>query len=299
MKVSRGLVIDAPWIGHILEGRKDWEMRSQPTSHRGWFGLIRKGSGQVVGLANLLDCGKSLSTSEMIETQEHHRIPEAMIRNGDVSKWVIPWKLEDVRRLEQPIPYEHKSGAVTWVLFSDEVAVRLANALEGFPHIPEINAAQATRQIANELVTSTSDRAAVEVQPYPRKPKVPSGSLTEVPGRVLGRTTVTGGNLRNDHFYIREFLDRFPADTIGGSNKSAAAPREITIDWGGPSLVMTDIDRTKGMFRKRGWVGKFFEASAASEGDAIVVTSRAPYRVHVRIERRPKSTASELRNKAS
>lgn len=285
MKVSRGLVIDDPWIGHILEGRKDWEMRSQATSHRGWFGLIRKGSGQVVGLANLVDCGESLSTSEMIETQEHHRIPEAMIRNGDVSKWVIPWKLEDVRRLEQPIPYEHKSGAVTWVLFSDEVAVRLANALEGFPHIPEINAAQATRQIANELVTSISDRQGIVVQRNTREPKIPSGSLTETPGRVLGRTKITGGNLRNDHFYIRAFLDRFPADTIGGRNKKEAAPREITIDWGSPFPVITDIDRTKGMFRKRGWVGKFFEASAAREGDIIVVTSPAPYRVHARIER--------------
>ena len=59
MTVARGLIIDAPWIDHILEGRKDWEMRSQATSVRGWIGLIRKGSGQVVGIARLVDCGKA------------------------------------------------------------------------------------------------------------------------------------------------------------------------------------------------------------------------------------------------
>lgn len=285
MKVTRGLVIDDPWIGHILEGKKDWEMRSQATSHRGWFGLIRKGGRLVVGLANLVDCGKSLSMSEMIEAQEHHRIPEAMIRNGDIPKWVIPWKLGDIRRLDQPIPYEHKNGAVTWVLFSEEVAFRLANALEVSSRIPEINEAQATRQIADDLITSISDRPTTEVQTNTQEPKVPLGPLTETPGVLLGRTKVTGGNLRNDHFYIREFLDRIPGDTIGGRNKKEAAAREITIDWGGLSLVITDIDLTKGMFRKRGWVGKFFEVSAAREGDTIAVTSHSPYRIHVRIER--------------
>ena len=61
MTVTRGLIIADPWIDHILNGRKDWEMRSQATSIRGWFGLIRKGSGSVVGLARLRDCGMALN----------------------------------------------------------------------------------------------------------------------------------------------------------------------------------------------------------------------------------------------
>ena len=35
MDITRGLIIAAPWIGYILEGRKDWKMRSQATSIRG------------------------------------------------------------------------------------------------------------------------------------------------------------------------------------------------------------------------------------------------------------------------
>jgi hypothetical protein len=70
MKISRGLIIDDPWITYILEGTKDWEMRSTSTSQRGWFGLIRKGTGQIFGIANLVDCGASLSQQEMLETIE-------------------------------------------------------------------------------------------------------------------------------------------------------------------------------------------------------------------------------------
>lgn len=45
------LVIAEPWIGLILDGSKTWEMRSRATRKRGRIALIRKGSGQVVGVA--------------------------------------------------------------------------------------------------------------------------------------------------------------------------------------------------------------------------------------------------------
>lgn len=53
MYVTKGLVIAEPWIDFILRAEKSWEMRSAGTSFRGWFGLIRKGSGTVVGIAEL------------------------------------------------------------------------------------------------------------------------------------------------------------------------------------------------------------------------------------------------------
>lgn len=75
MPITRGLIIDTPWIDHILEGRKDWEMRAQPTAIRGWIALIRKGSGKIVAVAKLVECGKALGPDEMIEALNHHRIP--------------------------------------------------------------------------------------------------------------------------------------------------------------------------------------------------------------------------------
>ncbi|MCV2890670.1 ASCH domain-containing protein [Ruegeria aquimaris] len=285
MIVKRGLIIDEPWIGHILEGRKDWEMRSQATSHRGWFGLIRKGSGLVVGLARLVDCGKALSPSEMIASQDHHRIPDSMIRSGAVSKWVVPWKLANIQPLEHPVSYEHKSGAVIWVLFSDEVSTRLAEALEATSTIACNTIATPSPTLDTSLVMKASGHPTTDASFRQQTPAAPAHPLPEAPRHLLGRSLITGGNLRNSHFYIGDFLDKFPADSIGGSSKEDAGSRDITVDWGGPSTVMTDIDRTKRMFRKRGWVRQFFLASGAREGDTVVVNASAPYHVHVHVER--------------
>lgn len=52
----KALIIDEPWISRMLDGSKTWEMRSRSTENRGRFALIRKGSGQVVGVAELAGC---------------------------------------------------------------------------------------------------------------------------------------------------------------------------------------------------------------------------------------------------
>ncbi|MEW4459324.1 hypothetical protein AB1K42_14620 [Roseibium algicola] len=162
MKVTRGLIIADPWIEHILEGQKDWEMRAQATSHRGWFGLIRKGSGQGVGLARLTECGLPLSPDEMIASHEHHRIPETMIRSGAVSRWIIPWKLADFRPLEQPVSYENKSGAVTWVLFSDEVSIPLTKLLASTVPLSRNDQTRPTRTINEGVVSLITKRSTIE-----------------------------------------------------------------------------------------------------------------------------------------
>ena len=87
MELTKGLVIDDPWIGYILDGSKNWEMRSTSTTLRGWFALIRKGSGAVFGVARLVDCGAALTVSEMLSSTAHHQISDAMIRSGAVAKW--------------------------------------------------------------------------------------------------------------------------------------------------------------------------------------------------------------------
>lgn len=286
MIVTRGLVIGSPWIEHILAGRKDWEMRSQATSHRGWFGLIRKGSGHVVGLARLVDCGKTLSQSEMIANIDHHRIPEDMILRGEVAKWNIPWKLAEIIPLERSIPYEHKSGAVIWVTFTPEVTRQLDRCIvnNGAP------AGEATSHPARTVDQYKKVSSATALEggfAATRNPAAVSKKpLSDGGGRVLGRSRLTGGNVRNDHINLSQFLDAFPQDVIGGRNKAEAAIRQVRIDWGGPQPVMTDIDRTKSIFRGRGWVRRFLSASDAHEGDVVIVTETAPYQISVRLERK-------------
>jgi hypothetical protein len=113
----KGLVIDQPWIGKILNGEKVWEMRSRATSVRGEIALIAKGTGTIVGFARLVDCLPALRREEMSSHFAKHGIPPEMVRSPGF-KWFTPWVLADVRRAERPFPYDHPSGAVIWVNLS-------------------------------------------------------------------------------------------------------------------------------------------------------------------------------------
>ena len=101
------------------------------------------------------------------------------------------------------------------------------------------------------------------------------------PERLIGEVPITEGNLLNNHFYMRAFIERFPDDLIGGSNKRTAAPKTVLIDWGGPELVCTDIDGQKKFFRARGWIGAFYKLNRAEPGDTVVIHETAPYRYRV------------------
>src|SRR5690606_9835323 len=82
---------------------------------RGEIALIRKGSGMIVGLADLVRSSGPLDKQQMLSSIEKHRIPVEMINSGQVDKWQYAWELNSVRRLEHPVPYSHPRGAVIWV----------------------------------------------------------------------------------------------------------------------------------------------------------------------------------------
>ena len=79
-----------------------------------------------MGAARLYGVGAPLSPDEMVAGLDKHAIPEEMIRNGQVAGWNVPWKLSDIVRFEQPVPYAHKSGAVTFVIFDEKVGQDIA-----------------------------------------------------------------------------------------------------------------------------------------------------------------------------
>ncbi len=88
--------------------------------------------------------------------------------------------------------------------------------------------------------------------------------------------TVTQGNLDNNHLYLTEVLDIFPEDVFGGPDVTHEASRIVRVQWG-DEVVDTDIDRTKNIFRKRGWVGEFFGANRVQAGDRILLEQVEPY----------------------
>lgn len=282
MRLSRGLVIADPWIGYILDGSKTWEMRSSATSVRGPFALIRKGTGAVSGVADLVDVRSPLSPEEMIATHARHRIPSEMIRSGEVAKWNTPWVLADVRPLQTPVPYRHPSGAVTWVTLEPEVRAEIARQL-GEPLAEQ------------RIVRSEVPARAREVEPRPAVSPVPPPTPASAPasppagagsaGSLVAQTQLTGGNIRNNHFHLRGHVHRFPDDLIGGSNRRERAPREASIDWGGGVDTRTDIDGEKQFFRGRGWIRQFFEKTGAEEGDWVLVEETGPYRYKVSLKK--------------
>lgn len=292
MSVNKGLIIAEPWIGHILSGEKTWEMRSQGTSYRGWFGLIAKGSGAVQGIARLVDVGEALTHHEMLETEALHRISGAMIRSGEAAKWTVPWKLADVFRLPEPVPYRHNPGAVIWVELDREAQEALADAMLAM-NLPALleeattprsaPAREMTRsrppRLAQRTGVSFLDRAAVSEEQ--------AGAGAQISGveRVIGRTVLSDGNLRNAHFYLRDLVAAFPADAIGGPNSASGASGTVTIDWGGALPAVTDIDGTKRIFRSRGWIRTFFERTGARAGDTVVIEQTGARSYRVRLER--------------
>ena len=109
----KGLIIDEQWIGLILQGNKTWEMRTSTWKHRGHIGLIRKKSGHVVGVAELVDNRPPLTNlAAYAEAENFHCIPP-----------------ENAQPLRRPVPYRHPNGAVKSVNLSEEVAAQVRRQL--------------------------------------------------------------------------------------------------------------------------------------------------------------------------
>lgn len=92
---------------------------------------------------------------------------------------------------------------------------------------------------------------------------------------------LTQGNINNNHLYLSSVIEFFPADSIGGSNDSGLAPRSLEVHCGIASPVRTDIAGDKNIFRRRTWVGEFFEVHKLSAGDRVVIEKTGTDRYHV------------------
>jgi hypothetical protein len=246
----KGLIIRAPWIDLILCGRKTWEMRTKATSIRGRIALIRAKSGLVVGTADLRECLPALTPARLRETVAFHAIPDAEMDGAIANGWTTPWVLEDVRRLEPPIPYSHPSGAVTWVTLSDTIL-----------HAKRPRDATMVRDlITPEPISMKSPPAALPVASAPTA----STAWVDIP--------ITQGNVDNSHIYLRGAEALLPKDAIGGRNEQRAAKRRIRVRFDPGDTVDTDIAGDKMILRKRSPVTTFFKQSGAKGGDVVRLT---------------------------
>jgi len=110
MQVSKGLVVKKRWLDLILSGEKTWEMRSENLGFRGPIALIEARTRRIRGIADLVDVGPALSRQQMMDAINFHRIPHNEIDSAIARRWVRPWVLRNVRRIDPPIYSKHLPG---------------------------------------------------------------------------------------------------------------------------------------------------------------------------------------------
>ena len=110
------LIVADPWIGAILAGTKTWEMRAKKVHIRGRIGLIRKGTGHVVGVADVVNCLAPIGTSKAYADAERlHGIPPDYQAEAIKRKWLGSWVMESAIKLRRPVPYDRRKGQQDWV----------------------------------------------------------------------------------------------------------------------------------------------------------------------------------------
>ena len=128
MAELKALIIDMPHIDNILSGWKTWEMRSGRTKKRE-LGLIKKGSGTVIGVAELIDSLGPFSKDEMLTYELKHRMTPERLNEPDASKYDHAWVFKNARFLKQSVRYDHPSGAQSWVKLDAETSAAVMNAI--------------------------------------------------------------------------------------------------------------------------------------------------------------------------
>ena len=262
----KALIIDEPWIGKILRGEKNWEMRKTACHLRGQFALIRKGSGAVVGIAEMIDSLPPIgSRKAYAEAERHHGIPPDRQERAFTDGWATPWVLANARALKKPVAYPHPSGAVVWVNLDPaiEAAVRAELGGSGSTSMP----GNPTPEPAAAQMPKVAAAARPPAAPPP--PPTPSGDAG------VRTVVVTGGNIRNNHIYLP--LDFFPADAIGGGRRAEVASRTISVTFQPGLTCETDIDGEKRILRARGPVGDFLARAGLNEGDTVLITRHSDH----------------------
>jgi hypothetical protein len=259
----------------ILAGTKTWEMRTAPCPHMGRIGLIRQGTGLIVGIADVVASLPPLDGTGLIATRNRHGIAAEQDTQVLQARWLHPWVLENVHPLSRPVPAGQKPGQVIWVTLSPSV-------------LGTVDA-----QLVNPQKFVSPTRPTLTTQ-YPRKggvsPDVHVGASQTLPKLNAQNVDeiiieLTAGAIKNGNICVRAALSWLPANVLGGSNKSAAAASSLTVVFRPRQTVETDIASDKMLLRCRGAVLDFFMRSGARPGDHVRIRRVALQTLFVECER--------------
>lgn len=104
----RVLTIKPQWLRLILEGKKTWEIRSNDLKQLGPVHLSPSGTNDIVATCEISQCVR-LTPGIFYDSIAKHRLSEL----GEVKyKNPYAWVLTNVKRVDPPLVYKHKIGAV-------------------------------------------------------------------------------------------------------------------------------------------------------------------------------------------
>ena len=271
-----GLIIREPWIGFILDGTKSWEMRTSPAPRRGRVALIRKGTGLVVGTAEIVDSLPPLDAAALAATRDWHRIPANLDAEVLAAGWVHPWVLRDVRRLPRPVPAGQKPGQVIWVPL-DPGAIAAVEAQGGGGTVT---------QASPEMDAPRHVRVAVAVSaPARTTPVALQADLHMASGTDEATVELTEGAIRNGNLSVRNALHLLPDGVVGGSSRDDVAAHGLTVVFSPGETVETDVAGDKMLLRCRGAVADFYARSGAKNGELVHMRRDRVGLLHVQIMR--------------
>lgn len=122
--ITHGLLILKEPLDKILAGTKTWEIRGKATARRGPIALIESKSGHVVGTCDVVDVVGPLTLAELQRNARRTGFRPDELPYATTYAWVV----RDARRLPEPVPYRHPSGAVIWVRLETSVLRELRRA---------------------------------------------------------------------------------------------------------------------------------------------------------------------------
>ena len=112
----RGLIVRDPYASQLLDGEKIWEIRGKPTQIRGPVVIVKAGTGQAFGVANLVRVLGPVELEDLLDAPE---LPvgerEDLREHGLPYRKTYAYVFTNPLWFERPISYKHPRGAVTWV----------------------------------------------------------------------------------------------------------------------------------------------------------------------------------------
>ena len=153
-------------------------MRSTKNSFRGIFGLIKKGSGCVVGTASLTDVSGPYTSSQLFQHFANHKVPQDLVERPDY-KWWYAWHLSNVAVLRQPVKYNHLNGAVTWVNLDETVGIQIQSQLGKVLNVvatTEITESKKITRVDHDAYLPTRDNYKIFNSSYTHIPEAKDGT---------------------------------------------------------------------------------------------------------------------------